>query len=211
MKRLSLTSWIFIGMAAGILLGAMAPGFAVKLAPVSTAFLRLVKSILAPLLFGTLVAGIASTGSVRTMGRIGMKAIVYFEIVTTAALFLGLAAVNLVRPGEGMRLERTAAEANLPKAESNFGAILEHTFPASIIDAMARGEVLQIVVFSFLFGAACVAVGSAAKPVVEFRGIRRGSDVSVHELRDVCCAIRCRRGDGCDCGIQGNRRPIRAR
>jgi proton glutamate symport protein len=69
-----------------------------------------------------------------------------------------------------MRLERTAAEANLPKAESNFGAILEHTFPASIIDAMARGEVLQIVVFSFLFGAACVAVGSTAKPVVEFAG-----------------------------------------
>jgi proton glutamate symport protein len=129
-----------------------------------------VKSILAPLLFGTLVAGIASTGSVRTMGRIGVKAIVYFEIVTTAALFLGLAAVNLVRPGEGMRLERTAAEANLPKVETNFGAILEHTFPASIIDAMARGEVLQIVVFSFLFGAACVAVGSAAKPVVEFAG-----------------------------------------
>ena len=170
MKRLSLTSWIFIGMAAGILLGAMAPGLAVKFAPVSTAFLRLVKSILAPLLFGTLVAGIASTGSVRTMGRIGMKAIVYFEIVTTAALFLGLTAVNLVRPGEGMRLERTAAEANLPKAETNFGAILEHTFPASIIDAMARGEVLQIVVFSFLFGAACVAVGSAAKPVVDFAG-----------------------------------------
>jgi len=122
------------------------------------------------LLFGTLVAGIASTGSVRTMGRIGVKAIVYFEIVTTAALFLGLAAVNLVRPGEGMRLERTAAEANLPKAETNFGAILEHTFPSSIMDAMARGEVLQIVVFSFLFGAACVAVGSAAKPVVDFAG-----------------------------------------
>jgi proton glutamate symport protein len=169
-KRLSLTSWIFIGMAAGILVGVAAPGFAVKLAPVSTAFLRLVKSILAPLLFGTLVAGIASTGSVSTMGRIGVKAIVYFEIVTTAALFLGLAAVNLVRPGEGMRLERTAAEANLPKAETNFGAILEHTFPSSIIDAMARGEVLQIVVFSFLFGAACVAVGSAAKPVVDFAG-----------------------------------------
>lgn len=170
MTRLSVTSWIFIGMAAGILLGIAAPGFAVQLAPVSTVFLRLVKSILAPLLFGTLVAGIASTGNVRTMGRIGVKAIVYFEIVTTAALFLGLTAVNLVRPGDGMRLERTAAEANLPKAESNFGAILEHTFPASIIDAMARGEVLQIVVFSFLFGAACVAVGSAARPVVDFAG-----------------------------------------
>lgn len=165
---LSLTSWIFLGMAAGIALGVFMPEFAVQLAPISSIFLRLIKSIIAPLLFGTLVGGIASTGSVRAMGRIGVKAIVYFEVVTTIALFLGLAAVNLVQPGAGMRLERSAAELGLPKSEQNFGAILEHTFPSSIIDAMARGEVLQIVVFSFLFGAACASVGSAATPVVDF-------------------------------------------
>jgi proton glutamate symport protein len=155
-------------MAAGIALGFAAPSIAAQTAPVSNIFLRLIKSIIAPLLFGTLVAGIASTGSLKAMGRIGVKSILYFEIITTIALFLGLAAVNLVRPGDGMRLERSAAEVALPKAPQNAGAILEHTFPTSIIDAMARGEVLQIVVFSFLFGAACASIGAAANPVVDF-------------------------------------------
>jgi len=155
-------------MAIGIAIGISAPAFAILLAPVAAVFLRLIKSIIAPLLFGTLVAGIAGAGSVAAMGRIGVKAIIYFEVVTTLALFLGLAAVNIVRPGDGMRLERTAAEAALPKTQQSFGAILEHTFPTSIIDAMARGEVLQIVVFSFLFGAACASIGAAAKPVVNF-------------------------------------------
>ena len=102
------------------------------------------------------------------MGRIGLKAIVYFEIVTTLALFLGLAAVNLVRPGAGMHLAQTSAEAALPAEQPTAGAIIEHVFPASIIDAMARGDVLEIVVFAFLFGAACAAVGAKAKPVVAF-------------------------------------------
>jgi proton glutamate symport protein len=155
-------------MAVGIAIGLFAPAVAVQLGPISTVFLRLIKSIIAPLLFGTLVAGIASTGSVKAMGRIGVKAIVYFEVVTTIALFLGLLAVNIFRPGDGMRLERTAAELALAKPNQNFGAILEHTFPASVIDAMARGDVLQIVVFSFLFGAACAAIGAAAEPVVRF-------------------------------------------
>lgn len=167
MKRLSLTAWIFIGMAVGILLGFAVPGFAAELAPVSNIFLRLIKSIIAPLLFGTLVAGIASTGSVKAMGRIGLKAIVYFEIVTTVALFLGLAAVNLVRPGEGMRLEQTTADLAVVKPQG-LSAIFEHTFPSSVIDAMARGDVLQIVVFSFLFGAAAASIGPAAGPVVSF-------------------------------------------
>ncbi len=168
MRRLSLSSWIFISMALGVALGVFAPGMAVKLEPVSNIFLRMIKSIIAPLLFGTLVGGIASTGSIATMGRIGIKAIVYFEIATTLALFVGLGAVNLVRPGAGIRIEHTAVNPATPKADQSIGAILEHTFPSSIIDAMARGEVLQIVVFSFLFGAACASVGAAAKPVVEF-------------------------------------------
>ncbi|HOQ45104.1 MAG TPA: cation:dicarboxylase symporter family transporter [Bryobacteraceae bacterium] len=170
MKRLSLTAWIFIGMAAGIALGAAAPSLAVKLSPLSNIFLRLIKSIIAPLIFGTLVYGIAGAGNLRAMGRIGLKAIVYFEIVTTIALFLGLAAVNLVRPGEGMKLERTASELALPEAQQSLAAMLEHVFPASIIEAMARGEVLQIVVFALLFGAACAAVGSKAQRVVDFCG-----------------------------------------
>jgi len=165
---LSLTSWIFIGMAAGVALGITAPGVAMHLGIVSSIFLRLIKSIIAPLLFGTLVYGIAGAGSIKQMGRIGLKAIVYFELVTTIALFLGLGAVNLVRPGDGMKLERSAAEAALPNKPPTLDAILEHVFPTSIIDAMARGDVLQVVVFSFLFGAACAAIGAKAKPVVDF-------------------------------------------
>ncbi len=167
-RRISQTTWIFIGMAAGIALGVAAPDIARAMAPVSSVFLRLIKSIIAPLLFGTLVYGIAGAGNVKQMGRIGIKAILYFEIVTTIALFLGLFAVNLTRPGEGMKLERTAAEPALAQATVTLGGVLEHVFPVSVIDAMARGDVLQVVVFSFLFGAACAAIGPKAQPVVAF-------------------------------------------
>jgi proton glutamate symport protein len=165
--RLSLTAWIFIGMAAGIALGIAAPGFAIQLSPVSNIFLRLIRSIIAPLIFATLVYGIAGSGDLKRMGRIGLKAIVYFEVVTTVALFLGLAAVNLVRPGAGLKLT-AAAEPAIAQAKLTPGSTLEHVFPASIIDAMARGDVLEIVVFAFLFGAACAAIGVKAKPVVAF-------------------------------------------
>jgi proton glutamate symport protein len=155
-------------MAVGIGVGVFAPAVAVQLGVLSTIFLRLIKSILAPLLFGTLVAGIASTGSVKAMGRIGAKSILYFEVVTTIALVIGLAAVNIVRPGDGMHLEQSTADIALAKNQQSLSAILEHTFPSSVFDAMARGDVLQIVVFSFLFGAACASVGPAAEPVVKF-------------------------------------------
>jgi proton glutamate symport protein len=167
MKRLSLTAWIFIGMAAGVALGIAAPGTAKQLGPVSEVFLRLIRSIVAPLIFGTLVAGMAGGGDLKRMGRIGVKAIVYFEIVTTAALFLGLAAVNLVRPGVGVPIERSAPEA-VAQAPATLSSLLEHIAPASIVDAMARNDALQIVVFAFLFGAACASVGARAQPVVSF-------------------------------------------
>ena len=167
LKRISLTAWILIAVVAGIAFGAMLPGPAKELGILGAIFLRLIKSIIAPLLFGTLVVGIAGTGNVKTMGRIGGKAILYFEVVTTIALFVGLGAANLVRPGVGVDLSKTT-EPDLPAASASLSQILEHTFPTSIIDSMAKGEVLQIVVFTFLFGTACAAIGLRARPVVEF-------------------------------------------
>ena len=176
MKRISLTGWIFIGMAVGIAVGLLAPDAGRESQILATIFLRLIKSIVAPLLFGTLVSGIAGTGDVKAMGRIGLKAIVYFEILTTIALFLGLAVVNIVKPGVGLTASAPSVAAGIAKsapaaaASPTLTTILEHTFPASIIDAMAKNEVLQVVVFCFLFGAACAAIGEKARPVVEFAG-----------------------------------------
>lgn len=166
---LGLTAWIFIGMAVGLALGIFAPQFAVQLAPISNIFLRLIKSIIAPLIFGALVYGIAGAGDIKQMGRIGLKAIIYFEVLTTLALFVGLAAVNLTRPGAGLTIAKSAAvTASLPQAKLTMVEILEHTFPTSIIDSMARGDVLQIVVFSILFGIGCAALGARAQPVTAF-------------------------------------------
>src|SRR5438105_10472557 len=102
--KISLTTKIFIGLIAGILLGYFMPAWGIAVRPLSTLFLNLIKSIIAPLIFATLVVGIAGTGDIRQVGRIGVKALLYFEIVTTLALFIGLAAVNITRPGDGVSL-----------------------------------------------------------------------------------------------------------
>lgn len=164
----SLTVWIFIGMGAGIVIGLAIPRHAHLLAPFNDIFLRLIKSVIAPLLFGTLVAGIAGAGSAKSMGRVGLKAVLCFEIMTTVALFLGLAVANLAVPGKGMHIQSLPATVQVAKPGNPFRAMLDQTFPASIIDAMARGEILQIVVFSLLFGIACATLGAKAKPVVHF-------------------------------------------
>jgi len=169
LKRLSLTSWIFVALVVGVLLGIFAPGFAKGLAPVSNIFLRLIKSIVGPLLFGTLVAGIASAGELKTMGRIALKSLVYFEIATTIALAIGLITVNLLKPGVGLTLsaETGAPIAGLAKPVS-FNQVLEHAVPQNIFESLAQNDVLQMVIFFFLFGAACSAIGAKAQPVVSF-------------------------------------------
>ena len=170
-KRLSLTSWIFIALVVGILLGALAPNFAKALAPVSNIFLRLIKSIVGPLLFGTLVSGIASAGELKTMGRIAVKAIAYFEIATTFALAIGLIIVNVMQPGAGLTLTGSGGPA-LPSLSkpASFSQILEHAVPSNIFESLGQNDVLQMVVFFFLFGAACSAIGVKAEPVVTFAG-----------------------------------------
>lgn len=166
MKKPSLTFWILLGLVSGVAFGALFPAAAKPLGLLGAIFLRLIKTIIAPLLFTTLVSGLASSGSIKTMGRIGGKALLYFEVVTTIALFVGLAAVNLVQPGAGMKIT-AAQDAALPTASPSLAQTVEHIFPTSIIDAMAKGEVLQIVVFALIFGAAAATVGTRNKPVLE--------------------------------------------
>ena len=169
MKKISMTTWVFIAMFAGVFLGIVAPDVAKNLSPISNIFLRLIKSIIAPLLFGTLVYGIAGAGTPKAMGRIGAKAFAYFIPATTVALFVGLVAVNLTQPGAGLKIDMSAKlDPALQANKITVAGMLEHTFPSSIIEAMAKGEVLQIVVFSVMFGIACSMIGLKAKPMVDF-------------------------------------------
>lgn len=167
MKKISLTTWIILATITGIAIGAAAPAFAVQLAPISNIFIRLIKSIVAPLVFASLVYGIAKSGSVGTMGRIGAKAMSYFLFATSLALVVGLVMVNVFRPGDGLTVQGAGSVA-APTAKLTFAETLEKMFSRSIIESMANGDVLQIVIFSVLFGVACTAIGSKASPVVHW-------------------------------------------
>jgi proton glutamate symport protein len=167
---LKLTTRIFIGLVAGVVVGAIFPNFGLAIRPLADAFLRMIKMIIAPLLFSTLVVGIAGTGDLKAMGRIGLKAIVYFEIATTIALVVGLAVVNVFKPGAGVAMPTgvdTAALAATAQNQQHAWDIFLHLFPTSVVDAMARGDILQLVVFSTFFGIAVAAVGAKGRPVLE--------------------------------------------
>lgn len=171
LPKVSLTTKIFIGLILGILLGWLKPDWGLAVQPLSILFLNLIRSVIAPLLFGTLVIGIAGTGDIKQVGRIGLKALVYFEIVTTFALFIGLAAVNLTKPGVGVSLRVDPADAaargiDMSAKPQTFGQIIAHLSPASIIKAMAEGDVLQIVVFTVIFALAVTSVGERAAPII---------------------------------------------
>src|SRR5688572_7965817 len=160
LRRLSLTHWIFVGMTVGILVGwadNVLPDrdFAPYLKPLSTIFLRMIKSIVAPLIFGTLVMGIAGHGDdLKRIGRLAVKSLAYFWAMTTVALAIGLIAGNLVRPGEGVRLPPPDPGSPAAQGALTFGTFLEHIVPASFFAAAARNEVLQVVFWSALFAIA---------------------------------------------------------
>ena len=165
--RRSLTAWILAGMAAGAELGYDAPNQAVHLQVLGSIFLRLIKVIIAPLLFGTLVVGIAGHADLKKVGRMGVKAIVYFEIVSTIAIVVGLAAINLSRAGVGIHRPATAGEGVSGVAPHTPSELVLNVFPENIAKSIAEGQVLQVVVFSILFGLALALVPEAKrKPLV---------------------------------------------
>jgi Na+/H+-dicarboxylate symporter len=166
---LTLTQQIFIGLALGIVAGAIVqhynPAWSIYFRPFSQIFLRLIKMIIAPLIFSTLVAGIAGAGHFKVVGRMGLRALIYFEIVTTLALVIGLVAVNVTRPGDGVNLPIGQASGITAQAQT-WDQILLHVVPESVIDAMAKGDVLQVVVFSIFFGIALGMLGEKGRPVL---------------------------------------------
>ena len=168
-RGLTLTKQIFLGLVLGIIVGAIVdathPEYAVYFRPFSQIFLRLIKMVIAPLIFATLVAGIAGAGHFRVVGRMGLRALIYFEVVTTLALVIGLVAVNLTKPGVGVNLPMGQQSEITAKAQT-WDQILLHVVPESVVDAMARGDVLQIVVFSMFFGIALGMIGEKARPVL---------------------------------------------
>ena len=175
MKHSKLTALIFIALILGILFGYFCPDFAVKMRPLAIIFLRMVKMIIAPLLFATLVIGISGNGNAKNLGKLGLKTIVYFEIVTTLALIIGLAMANLFKPGVGFMTGSTSHALHMQEAglmaaahaHTSISEMVTSIFPTSVVDAMAQGNLLQIVVFSIFFALAIVAVGEKAKPVVD--------------------------------------------
>jgi len=167
--RPSLTVQIMIGLVAGGLIGWLRPDWGNAIYFLRDIFINLIKSIIAPLVFSTIVAGIAGAGALRKVGRMGIKALIYFEIVTTAALFIGLAVVNFTKPGIGVALAATNIDAIKTIEQSHpktFVETIVHVFPSSVIDAMVRGDVLQIVAFSVLFALAVSAIGEKGKPII---------------------------------------------
>jgi proton glutamate symport protein len=164
----SLTTWIFFAMVAGAVLGHDFPQVAVNIRVLGLIFLRLIRTIVAPLLFATLVSGIAGHSNLKKVGRMGIKAIVYFEVVTTLALVIGLVAINISKAGVGAKVPTAHAE-TLPEQKLTASETILHIFPENFAKAVADGQVLQVVVFSILFGIALAQVREdKRRPLLNF-------------------------------------------
>jgi proton glutamate symport protein len=173
LRRTSLTQWILLAMLVGALVGWLWPGVGRELGPLSSIFLRLIKLIVVPLVFSTLVVGIAGHGEdLKKLGWLALKSLVYFELMTTVALLVGLAAGHLVRPGAGVVLPPPSAAAqaqSLAQAQPTLASVIEHIVPASFFDAAAKNEILQVVFFAVLFALGLMRVrGRPKEAVLEF-------------------------------------------
>ncbi len=169
LARRNLTTWIVVAMVIGAEIGHDWPHFGTSLRVISMIFLRMIKVIIAPLLFATLVSGIAAHSDLKKVGRMGIKAIVYFELVTTVALFIGLGAINLTRAGVGVQLPPVSTAEQIAPARASASDTILHVFPENIAQAVAENQILQVVVFSIVFGIALAMVSEAKrKPVLSF-------------------------------------------
>ena len=213
LRKLSLTHWIFVGMGVGILVGwadNVPPDrdFAPVLKPLSTIFLRMIKSIVAPLIFGTLVMGIAGHGDdLKRIGRLAIKSLAYFWVMTTVALAIGLIAGNLVRPGVGVILPPPDPNAPAAAGRDDVRQLPRARRPRSFFDAAAKNEVLQVVFWSALFAIALTQVkGRPKEAILALRRRRGGGDVQVRRHHHALRADRHRRGDGGHGRAQRDRR-----
>jgi len=180
LRKVSLTQWILISMVLGIFIGWLYPkdwhfhvfGYWIEfnsqnLKVLSIIFLHMVKSLVAPLIFATLVVGIAGHGDdMKRIGRLALKSIIYFEVVTTLALLIGLVAVNITRPGDGVVLPVDEGKYKAPEKAITFEGVLEHTVPSSVIRAAADNEVLQVVFWSILFAVALTQVRGRPRQIM---------------------------------------------
>nr|WP_276544550.1 C4-dicarboxylate transporter DctA [Pseudomonas grimontii] len=164
---------VLIGIVIGAAIGHFEPQFGAKLQPFADGFIKLIKMLLAPIIFGTVVVGIAKMGSIKEVGRIGVKALLYFEILSTIALVIGLIVVNVVKPGAGMNINATTLDASAiakySQAASEQGGTIDfflNIIPGTFIGAFSNGVMLQVILISVLMGIALVQMGETSKPLI---------------------------------------------
>ena len=174
MRKLSrnLTFQVLVAILLGILTGIFFPDTAAKLRPISEVFINMIKMVIAPIIFLTIVLGIGNMGNLKKVGRVGGKALLYFEIVTTFALIIGVVAANALKPGSGINMAALAkgdiSTYTQQAAEINWVNYFTHIVPSSVIDAFAKGDILQVLFFSVLFGVAVTKVGETGKAIIHF-------------------------------------------
>ncbi len=163
---------VLVAIILGIALGYFEPAYGAQLKPLGDAFIKLIKMLIAPIIFATVVSGIGGMGNLRQVGRVGVKALIYFEVVTTLALVIGLVVANIFQPGHGMHVTATSLDASsvasFTKAAQNMSTVdfLLNLIPTTFVSAFAGGDILQVLLISILFGLALAALGEKGRPIV---------------------------------------------
>jgi len=172
--RKSLYLQVITAVIIGVIVGHLFPGFGTRMKPLGDGFIKLVKMLIAPIVFTTVVTGIAKMGNLKKVGRVGLKALIYFEVLSTVALFIGLVVGKIVKPGAGMNVDASTLDTHAltsytaPSAHLSTIDFIMNVIPKDVADAFARGEILQVLFFSILFGVALAGMREAGKPVLEF-------------------------------------------